>query len=95
MSRHPVLRVVPGGLADMPVSAAGTPDLARLAQVIVQAAQNWAAAMLEHGIVEEIDLSTDAGKVTLVLLDSVMQLEYWTATPVTVSEQEQGPATLW
>lgn len=95
MTRSPVLRIIPGGLSDILVSTTETPDLARLARDIVQAAQGWAAAMLEHRIVEEIDLSTDAGKVTLVLLDSVMQLEYWTASPVVPPVQEQGPATLW
>lgn len=94
MNQPPVLRIIPGGLIDTVVTATATPDSPRLAQDIVRAAQSWAAAMLEHRIVDQIDLSTDAGRVTLVLLDCVMQLEYWMTSPV-VATQGQDPATLW
>lgn len=91
--KRPVFRVIPGQLVgDLP--SGRPPDLARLAQTIVAAAQAWTAIMMEHHIDETLDLSTEAGKVTLILLDSVMDYEYRLSSPIVMDGQKQGPATL-
>ena len=50
-------------------------NAARCALQVLETAQTWAALMQDAGVLERIDLTTEAGRVTLRLLDSVNEYE--------------------
>lgn len=75
-----------------PVCAKAT-SAAHSALQVLKIAQVWAALMQETGELDRIDLSTEAGRVTLDLLDSVNDYEYRASSPP--AGHERGPATLW
>lgn len=83
------LRVIHGALTG-PDSMASKISPTRAAARVVQAAQALYAAVLDAGVLEKIDLSTDAGRVFLAFMDSVDEYEYRSASfPL----EAQDPAT--
>jgi hypothetical protein len=78
----------------IPCNGNGNFNAARSAQLVLETAQKWAALMQDEGFLETIMNShTEAGKVTLLLLDCVNDYEYRSAGAVAICEQ--GPVALW